>query len=369
MSRIGRIGLAIVAIVLATSAGASAEPVRTGVNIANVQWVSRAGQDEMLDELRQAGVTLIRSPLTPGAIDFVVRAHRLGIATVAIVPLGYAEGAPRRPVDPNLPGMWPGVGLSHADPAEFERIVGPLLAALEAEGVRLAAIELGNEINWAAFNQDFRLPGRGLVYDEHDLATDPEARRIAEGFDRYVDVLRSLRRLRDGLDVNRRTPILSAGLADVGSAGQRPGVKGDAVSIPATLRRLRAAGLDDVVDAYAVHYYPPAAPGVSAATIARELDEGALAECGGPGRKACWITEWGIAEPQTGCRAEDERRVRGVKRLLEAFAPFEASGRVRARLWFAWATPPGKAPGRWSFAASLCGRLTESGRLAVGAAP
>jgi hypothetical protein len=49
----------------------------------------------------------------------------------------------------------------------------------------------------------------------------------------------ALKEVRDRSTINRTTPILSAGLADGGLPGKKPGQRLDGVSIPATLEFFR----------------------------------------------------------------------------------------------------------------------------------
>ena len=59
-----------------------------------------------------------------------------------------------------------------------------MLDSLEAAGVRLAAIELGNEINTSGYNGDIASPGSGRVLGLADLNSpdDSVKRTIAAGF-------------------------------------------------------------------------------------------------------------------------------------------------------------------------------------------
>jgi hypothetical protein len=73
------------------------------------------------------------------------------------------------------------------------------------------------------------------------------------------------------------------------------GPKGkDAVGLIATIQFLRANGMDKLVDAYGVHWYPPG----GSATPADRLSQlrQVFAECGSVngGGKPCWLTEWGL---------------------------------------------------------------------------
>src|SRR5215472_13578716 len=243
-------------IALATPAAAG-ETVTVGVNVVNPQRLSAADREQILGQLQAAGVRVIRAPLAPAwhgddygpALDFIRRASERGIKADVIVGLQYRDGVQRRPVVKELPTMWPSFPLSAADPERFRAVFKPLFEHPETMGITFASLELGNEINWTAFNGDFPIPGEGRVFGETDLSRDPEAIRIAEGYRAYLRTLGVLKDIRDHSRFNRGTPILSAGLADPGAAGSRPRSKTDAVTIGATLHYLRANGLDTLVDA------------------------------------------------------------------------------------------------------------------------
>jgi hypothetical protein len=226
-------------------------------------------------------------------------------------------------------------------------------------GVTFAALELGNEINWTAFNGDFPIPGEGRIFGRDDLSTDPEARQVAEGFSTYLQTLRVLKDIRDHSRLNRATPIVSAGLSDPGFAGPRPGSKLDAVTISATLDYLRANGLDRLVDAYGVHAYP--SPHSSAAARLGLLARDTLAECRPSGQgKPCWLTEWGLpAESAPRCAGNDASRAGLVAEMLIDFRQFERQGRLVGLLSYAWTDD--------KYGLYRCGTLSKSGQLAIDA--
>jgi hypothetical protein len=252
-------------IAVGTMPTARGEHPAVGVNVVNPQRLSPPDREAVLDQLQGAGVRMIRAPLAPPwggndygpAIDFIRRAFERGIKADLIVGLQYQEGAQRRSAVKDLPNMWPSFPLSAADSARLRAVFEPLLNQLEGFGITFAALELGNEINWAAFNGEFPLPGEGRVFGRADLAGDPEAAKIAEGYRAYLRTLSVLKDIRDHSRLNRKTPILSAGLSDPGAAGSRPGSKTDAVAIGATLEYLRANGMDTLVDAYGRDGRPP----------------------------------------------------------------------------------------------------------------
>ncbi|MBV9078156.1 MAG: hypothetical protein JO048_11810 [Methylobacteriaceae bacterium] len=334
-----------------------------GVNVVNPQWQPRGRQDATLDALREAGVRLIRVPLLPptggayeDAVDYVARAAARGLDVLLVVYPQYRPDAAARPAVPSEPEMWQLPPLSAADPDLLTATYGPFFRRLDTRGLALAGIEFGNEINWTAFNGEFPIPGEGRILGDRDLAEHPVGRRIAAGFRAYLRSLAALRRLRDNLVANRRTPLLAAGFSDFGPPGPSPwGRSLDGVGLAATLRFLRAGGLDALVDGYSLHTYPEAGatPAARAAAFARD----ALAACSLG--KPCWITEWGFPEPDLGCAADDRRRAALVEEFRDLVRPAVADGRIRGLVYYAWdgAGDP--------HALLRCGRLRASGRAAL----
>jgi hypothetical protein len=127
--------------------------------------------------------------------------------------LSIRPNAPTRPCRPNeFPAIWGGHPLSSADPALSKTAFQQLFDSLDANGIALAGVELGNEINWAAFNAEFPSPGEGKVLGLGDLDQDPEAKQIAKGFVQYIKILGALKSVRNNSRLNKNTPIISAGL-------------------------------------------------------------------------------------------------------------------------------------------------------------
>jgi hypothetical protein len=133
-------------------------------------------------------------------------------------------------------------------------------------------------------------------------------------------------------------------------------LKTDAVTIRATLKYLRANGLDALVDAYGVHTYPSTYR--SAAERLIRLEQETLAECRSSGQgKPCWLTEWGLPAGDTTCPDSDTPRVALTREMLADFRQFAQQGRLNGLIYYAWADN--------KYGIYRCGALTESGRLAV----
>jgi hypothetical protein len=129
---------------------AEAGDIIVGVNVYDETYFAKPGQDAEIKGLAEAGVKTIRTGLGANTIYFITQAYQHGIGTVAIV---YPDLGSR--VSPK--GSGSGVPLSRVKPQGFAEWLKPLLDQLDAAGVRLTAIELGNEINTSRFNGDVAL--------------------------------------------------------------------------------------------------------------------------------------------------------------------------------------------------------------------
>jgi hypothetical protein len=362
------------ALLVLLSGPVRAEDVVVGVNVVNPMRASLADQNALFDQLQAAGVHVIRCGISNDdkGIDFAKRAAAHGIRIQLIAGAQYAADAPSRPYQPAVyPAMWGGHPLSYADPGLSKGAFQKLFDDLDANNLQLAGVELGNEINWAAFNPEFPLPGEGKILNRQDLDRDPEGQQIAKGFLQYIKVLAALKDVRDHSRLNRTTPIISAGLVDAKDGDKLYNdKKEDMVSLSATIAFLRAHGLDSLADAYGVHIYPsPGQPGdpSAAAQRAARLDNLDFAECrakGSPQGKPCWVTEWGFGNNDISCPPNETGRTLLIEEIRHDFDAITAEHRLMGMDYYSWDTDP------WSKQvdpSSLyrCGVLTESARQAV----
>jgi hypothetical protein len=116
-----------------------ARGVIVGVNIWNEKFLSETAQGNELKHMAASGVKIIRTGLVDYNMEFIIKAHERGISSVVIV---FPFRASKTGSD---------VILSEIPPAEFTAKFKPSLDKLEMAGVRLAAFELGNEINPSRF--------------------------------------------------------------------------------------------------------------------------------------------------------------------------------------------------------------------------
>ena len=165
MRRIKRCGpVAALSVVIFLALGrAGGQDLVVGINVVNPMRDSMANQNALLDQLKAAGVHIIRCGISNDdkGIDFAKRAAAHGIRIHLIVGPEYMPGAPSRPYQPDVyPAMWGGHPLSYADPALSKAAFQKLFDSLDANKIQLAGVELGNEINWQHSIQNFHSPAK-----------------------------------------------------------------------------------------------------------------------------------------------------------------------------------------------------------------
>jgi hypothetical protein len=373
IKRCGPVAALSIAIFLALGR-AGGQDLVVGINVVNPMRDSMANQNALLDQLKAAGVHIIRCGISNDdkGIDFAKRAAAHGIRIQLIVGPQYMPGAPSRPYQPDVyPAMWGGHPLSYADPALSKAAFQKLFDSLDANKIQLAGVELGNEINWAAFNPEFPLPGEGKILSLQDLDHDPEGNQIAKGFLQYIKILTVLKEVRDHSRLNRTTPIISAGMVSAKDGDKLyNNRKEDMVGLSATMTFLRAHGLDSLVDAYGIHSYPstaqPGNPTAAAQRLAR-LNSVDLAPCrpkGSSEGKPCWVTEWGFPNSNLSCPPNETSRTLLIEEVRHDFDQFTAEHRLVGIDYFSWDSDP------WSKTIDAdsvyrCGMLTESAGQAV----
>jgi hypothetical protein len=377
LTSIASVVWALMTAIAAPALAAQPSPV-VGVNLVNEPYKQTASEQEVTFRVLQAaGVHVIRAGIPDNAqgLAFAQLAYAHGIKIEWLLGVYPDPGTPW----PRLPdaykgkGLWRGWPLSTANADVFKATIGAQFAKLERKGVVLAGFELGNEINWTGFNADFPLPAQGRVLNAKDLASDPEGRKIAQGYFRYLKTLAALKDIRNHSTLNRRTPIISAGLADLDDSGKwLHSVKADAVSVDATLHFLQANGLDQLVDGYGLHFYPVAAnPGTAQglAALRAHLELNGLTECGPPGAakgKPCWVTEWNFngLKGLDACPIDDSSRVAMVGEMRSVLHELAVQHQLGGSLYYTWQGQI-HAPKEDHDSAFLCDTLTQSGKLAL----
>jgi hypothetical protein len=326
-----------------------------GVNVYDEGFISQPEQDAEIERLAQNGVKTIRTGLSSKSMYFITQAFRHGIGSVVIIYPTWGSKAKTKL-------RWSDAPLSGADPKGFAAWLQPLLDQLEASEVRLTAMEFGNEINTSGYNSDIPMPGTGRVLGLADLNNpkDPEGPAIAAGFRNYLRVMEALKDLRDHSKVNKKTPVLLAGLADWGLPSPKAWDKKAGVSLPDAIEFLRQNGLDKIADGYGVHVYPTGDPKASVPARIAELEKKKIfSECSRG--KPCWLTEWGISNGQS-CPIDDAKRMQAIEAERTAFKRFVQQGQLAAIVYYTWAGTPTKVDPMGVF---RCGALTEAGKSAL----
>ena len=354
--------------------GALAATVIVGVNVEGVQNLSEPQQDALVEQLQKAEVKTVRTGLGDPFTYFITGAFRHGIGTIAIVDPVAGSAAAQQHARPSHPPLttWTVGRLSDADPAAFKQWLAPQVAALQRNGVKLTAIEIGNELNSPGYNGDFTVPGDGRVLGFDDLERgwtawfnkqpmpDPEASNIAKGFYVYLSILEAARTVaRDVSPLNKTTPIISSGAVyntDLPHPAKNPPGNVPAYGVPAAdfIHFLRQHGLDDRVDGYGIHIYY---------STPNNIDN-ALSICGGPGRKPCWLTEWGgFTTKGTTCPlgrepGDDLVRFNLVSKVREALRPSVNRGALASTVYYSWNSGG-------AIYIPACSGVTRSGMLAL----
>src|ERR1700744_6636136 len=163
--------------------------VVVGVNIRGYGGVSEQKQRAKVEELQANRVKTIReafpSTLNTNFNQFIIEAYQHGIGTVAIIyPTLGGDQKHTSAADVANGRPWRTPSLLDCNPEQFGKIFAAQLEALEDAGVKLTAIELGNEFNTVGYNADFPVHSSGRVLGITDLnnSKDSEARVVAAGY-------------------------------------------------------------------------------------------------------------------------------------------------------------------------------------------
>ncbi|WP_244519987.1 MULTISPECIES: glycoside hydrolase [unclassified Ensifer] len=329
-----------------------------GINRVNLAWLAPHEQGKILGDIAASGVTHVRLSLSAPvdrSIDAVEIAHRLGLKILLEIQLSnpdyYADEVRART---GFGRIWDIRRLSDLDPARYRENLKAALRRMDEAGVKLMAVEPGNEINYSAYNGDlivFRKPGASTPRRASDIRNSMAFER---GLATYVEIARITRQELKATIHSSDAAVVSAGLSDMsaGEADQRGMERLDPEEVISLLRLL---GLDEHVDAYGIHVYPGRKAGPKLSGYISEL----LRFCGAGDRgKPCWITEWGVANSARSCPLDDRKRTDAVAAIRSAFRALMSSGRLTAAFYYDWDTHAGY--GVWR-----CGHLSSAGLKAI----
>ncbi len=334
-----------------------------GINRVNLAWLPADARQRVLADMAANNVRLIRLSLTApfaNSLDAVRIASGLGMRILLEIPLGtpafYRREVAKRPGHGRV---WDMYRLSDIDVDAFRTAFAAALHEIDRQGIVLAAIQPGNELNWGGYNGDLHVYPDAHQHTARTVAELRNPSGFAAGLDRYVEIVRVIREELSTTRANRSAQIITAGVADtpIEIADARAMERVDAHTF---IAMLRARGIERYIDAYGIHVYP----GTTAMPIVRRRHVDAmLASCAAPGQGTpCWITEWGLANTSSSCPLDDNERARAVRDVRRGLEEQIASGRVSKAFYFDWDS-------QTPYSVWRCEELTPSGRAAIAPSP
>ncbi|MDX0498893.1 glycoside hydrolase [Sinorhizobium medicae] len=366
-----RAGALLLTALLALTAPAHAgevPAVRIGINRMNLAWLPRSEQEKVLKDIAMSGATDIRLSLSrpiDESIEALAIAHRLGLRILLEIQLGNKSYYPQSAGPRTGHGrIWDVYRLSDLDLARYRRELHDALRRIDALGIRLEAIEPGNEINYAGYNGDlavFRKPG---TRTPRSLGELQDRAGFERGLDNYVQAVSITRSEVRRTTHSRDAAVISAGLSDMSAAeADRRGM--ERLDPHQLVALLQERGIDSLVDAYGIHIYPgrkaaPAIyPGRKAAPAIAARVRSLLEFCqpAATGR-SCWVTEWGIANTARSCPVDDRSRGKAIGATRAAFGEFIEAGRLTAAYYYDWDSEP-------SYSLWRCGKLSPDAATAL----
>jgi hypothetical protein len=225
--------------------------------------------------------------------------------------------------------------------------------ALASKGVVLGGLEIGNEVNWAAFNGDLPVgDGRTFFANRADL-TSENGRAILVGFDRLAEAIKQI-----GQSVpDRKFPLLAAGLAPYVKDWKGP-PQASAVALGLSADLLLERGIARIADGISVHFYPAARDKSDQTCLAWYEDrKSALSFCKRPGGASCWITEIGIRTAGPACEPEGFRR-RSFRCLRDSLVAINREFLVDRVYLYTW-SESANGPMSLSRGGVVCGEAAE----------
>ena len=330
---------------------------RFGINRLNLAWLKPAEQERILQEIADSGATHVRLSLSrpvDKSIDALEIANRLGLRILLEIQLSnksyYADTVRPRT---GFGRIWDINRLSNLDLDRYRAGLKAALKRMDALGIRLDAVEPGNEINLAGYNGDlavYEKPGQPTPRSVTDLR---DRAAFEKGLDKYVEALRVTREEMQQSE-SRAAVIVSAGLADMGARqADREGM--ERLDPAEVIVLLKTKGMDRFVDAYGIHIYPARKDPKAIRSVATKLLD--FCEPADQGRP-CWVTEWGIGNRAQSCPVDDREREGAMTAMRTVFEQFSKEKRLDAAYYYDWDTEK-------NYRLWRCGKLSPAGALAI----
>ena len=315
-----------------------AEEVGIGINRTNLAWEPEARQFEILDEIHELGVASVRlafvQPHEP-TYQHIKRCNELGMDVVLFVPtmerdLYFEPDVPMREGNGDAYGIYTFPYLSEINVEKFAALYSYYIQTLKQRKLKVKAVQIGNELNWCAFNGDMPMADGGIVVTEENWREHDFMKRWGRGMQKYGQLMKCVREETDRVfaDMPELKPqIVTYGIAKVWDRYVKKN-NGTIISPSLTAAVLSgkhplSGGMDsvfDFADAVACHIYPdnPLKNPVKGATdyAARMIEP--LMQAAGPD-KPLYITEWGVAGAWfKGFPEDDTGRLKWMGQFIEA---------------------------------------------------
>jgi hypothetical protein len=333
-------------------------PDRIGINRVNLAWLSRADQMRVLKEMAASGITHVRLSLSrpvEKSIEALETADRLGLKILIEIQLGNkdyypADVAPRT----GFGRIWDVRRLSDLDLDLYRAHLRSVLRRIDGMGIRIDAVEPGNEINYSAYNGDlvvYEKPGRQTPRSVSEVANRSAFER---GLDAYVGAVRITREELRATVHSRGAVLISAGLSDV-SADEADYRGMERLDPGAVVSLLRERGIDAFIDGYGIHVYPGRKGDAALTRYVTALLDFCRPEGEG---KPSWVTEWGIANTALSCPINDREREGAIRAMRRVFNQGMAERTLEAIFYYDWDTQP-------VYSVWRCGALSPAGVAAT----
>lgn len=294
----------IVLIVVAFFGCGAAGGREVGINQPAIVWKDGDRAGDVLDAMRAEGVNSVRLMLVnpfQNSLGVMKSARDRGMSVLLLIPTSLdayhdANVAKRQGRPPHIYTLAP---LSQVVYQKFSDIWLDMLKQIESSNIVLAGVQIENEFNSGAFNGDLPIFEGGASVNLSNYRDFSFWPRYKAGMAKLVDLLRFVRGSLRASAQLKEVPVVLGGLAHPSAVWNR-NVGNVLVDPDLALRTLIELGVDQYVDAYAIHLYPQVSRrewlrprDVISAYINRELAP--LLVLSGRAKK-WWVTEWGFAK-------------------------------------------------------------------------
>ncbi len=307
----------------------AAQPV--GVHRTNLGWLkSPARELAILDEIQALGAVTVRLSLNrpfERVVEHVAHCNEIGIDVFLMLAIENPAWFPsNRTIRPGTDLLYPMPLLSEVDPELFESELRRILKPFADQNLKIATLQLFNELNWAGFNGDLPAADAGLEIDRKTPPNDPTYLQWQKGITNYTALLSIARRVLDDVFGEEIVALLPA--ATTRAETEWLTRTGASIVAPELyFEMLKAKGPDghsalESVQGLAVHIYPKTIPPTKQAArreaqfLLRETMQPILDVVGNA--KPISITEWGYGLKRPGNIDQDKERLDAYLGFLEA---------------------------------------------------